>query len=74
MTLRVSKGYCLFVARKTGGELQHFLAAVNCMHTHLPELARVNAPLRDLLETLLQSRRTKRTATAKKDHARGVDH
>ena len=40
---------------ETGGELQHFLAAVNWMHTHLPELAKMNAPLRGLMETLLQN-------------------
>ena len=44
------------------------LAAVNWMHTHLPELAKINAPLRDLMETLLQNvnRRTKRAATAQR--------
>lgn len=49
------------------GELQHFLADVNWMHLNLPELAKINGPLRGLMKTLLRnvSRSTKRAATAK---------
>ena len=35
---------------ETGGELMPFLQAVNWMHTLLPKMAGVVAPLRDLLE------------------------
>ena len=53
---------------ETGGELHQPLSAVNWLHTHLAELARISAQLRDLMKKLLRnfSRRTKRAATAKK--------
>ena len=52
---------------ETGLELQHFLAATNWLHLHLPMLAEVVSPLRELLESLLRgvTRRTKRAASSK---------
>lgn len=68
MTARI-EGVVPLRRLESGGGLQHILAAVNWMHTHLPELARVNAPLRDLLESLLRkaTRSTEHTATAGKN-------
>ena len=52
---------------ETGLELQHFLAATNWLHLHLPMLAEVVSPLRDLLESLLRgvTRWNKRAASSK---------
>ena len=60
------EGLLNFRCPETGLELQHFLAATNWLHLHLPLLAGV-VSLRDLLKYFLQgvTRRTKRAASAK---------
>ncbi len=54
---------CQLPAPSTAAELQQFLAAVNWTRLHLPEFAKVAAPLQDLLNGALHgSSRTKKTA------------
>ena len=48
---------------ETGGKLMQFLHVANRIHTSLPKVAEVVAPLRDMLEKVVNGgKRTKRVA------------
>ena len=61
------EGLLILRRPETCRELQHFLAATNWLHLHLPIFAEVVSPLRDLLESVLRgvTRRIKRASSAK---------